>query len=437
MTRHTSQPTDSNRYSRRHVLAAGTLAAAALAGCAETDETADGEASSQQERPAEFVADPPDAVYKPTHREGMVMDPMIEAGDYTLLPHFTYEHTFWLMSGGAEPVEEDPEAPGVHLMFAAIDSETGEQIPLDIISDIIVRQDGEQIDRRDPWPMIAQSMGMHFGDNIPLEFGTYEVEVQLSPINARKTGAFEDRFEESVTATYTLEYDEEIRSQLIDDIEWLPEDEWGEPGALELMDHDGHGDHDHGHDDDGHDDDHADGGHGDDHGHDDAEADDDAGSYSITQLSSHDHDDNGHDDHGHDDDHAHGDHGHPEMDLPPAEEYPGTDLGVYSSGDADFVVRHIEDSRLAEDGDDYLLVSPRTPYNRIPLPDMSLEVEGDLDEELVQTIDDELGHHYGLTTDLEGVESFDIVVDSPPQIARHQGYETAFIEMSAMTVEVE
>lgn len=401
MTQNETSTTDSNRYSRRHVLAAGTAAAVAVAGCTDTNDTAASDATDQSDPNLRTVEDPPDQVYKPTHRESMVMDPMIQAGDYTLLPHFTYEHTFWLMRGGGDPVEEAPEAPGIHLMFAAIDSETGEQIPLDIVSDIEVRQDGEQVDRRDPWPMIAQSMGMHFGDNIPLEFGSYEVEIQLSPINARKTGAFAGRFEESQTATYTFEYDEDTRRELVDGIEWLPEDEWGEPGALELMDHDGHGDHDdHG---DTHDD------HGSHDGHDD------------------DHDDHGHDDHG----------GHPEMDLPPAAEYPGTDLGVYSSGDADFVVRHLEDSRLAENGDDYLLVSPRTPYNRIPLPDMRLSVTGDLDGDLVQTIDDELGHHYGLTADLDGVDSFDIVVGTPPQVARHQGYETAFIEMPAMTVDVE
>jgi len=396
MTQNEDRQSDMNRYGRRQVLTAATVATVAVAGCTGTEETDDTEEAAAGEEPQsepdiEFVENPPDVVYKPTHEEGMVMDPMIEAGDYTLLPHFTYEHTFWLMRGDGDPVEEEPTEPGIHLMFAVVDNETGEQIPLDIVSDMTVRQDGELVERRDPWPMIAQSMGMHFGDNIPLEYGTYEIEVQLDAITDRKTGAFEGRFEEAQTVTYTVEYDEETRQQLIEGIEWLDEDEWGEPGALELMDHDGHG-------------------HGDDHDHD------------------------GHDDHDHDD---HDDHGHPEMDLPPAEAYPGTDLGVHSSGDAEFVVRHIEDSRLAEEGDDYLLVSPRTPYNRIPLADMSLSVTGDIDGELVQTIDDELGHHYGRTVDLDDVEQFDLVVETPPQVARHAGYETAFIKMPAMTVDVD
>ena len=33
-------------------------------------------------------------------------------------------------------------------------------------------------------------------------------------------------------------------------------------------------------------------------------------------------------------------------------------------------------------------------------------------------------------------DSFELVVESPPQVARHQGYETAFIEMPSMSVEV-
>ncbi len=413
-----NEPThpESNRYSRRHVLAASTAAAAAVAGClgdgdGDGDEPDGAEDGAEQPDPGvTTVENPPSRVYKPTHRESMVMDPMIHAdgGDYTLLPHFTYEHTFWLMRGGSdEPVREDPEEPGIHLMVAVLDSVTGEQIPLDIVSEMTIRQDGELVDRRDPWPMIAQSMGFHFGDNIPLEYGTYEVELRLDPIDARKTGAFEGRFEHAQTATYTLEYDEEARIGTIEGIEWLPEDEWGQPGALDLMDHDGHGHDDHG-------------------GHDDHSHDDHGG-----------HDDHSHDDHGGHDGHEHGDHGHPEMDLPPAAEYPGTDLGVHSSGDADFVVRQLEDSRLAENDEDYLLVSPRTPYNRIPLPDMSLSVEGDIGGELVQTLDDELGHHYGLTVDFDDVEQFEIVVETPPQVSRHAGYETAFIDMPPMTVTVD
>jgi len=430
-----------NRFSRRGFLAVSSVATVGVAGClgGEDDDSDDtGEENEDGTAPdvveeddvpgpdPPVVDDPPAAVYKPTHRESMGLLDTVQVGDYLLLPHFTFPHRFWLMRGDDdEPTVADPEDPGLHFMFAFWDAETGNMLPVDITESMTVRQDGNIVDRRDMWPMIAQSMGFHFGDNISLpEEGTYEIEVQLNPIRARKTGAFEGRFEEPVSTEFTFEFDREAQQLATEGVEFLPEEEWGERGALELMDHSGHdhGDHDNGHNDHG-DDSHDHGEHDDEHGHDDH---------------------NGHDDHeDHDGDHDHGEMGHGEMVLPPADEYPGVDLGVHSSGDADFVVRYIEDSRLAEDGDNYLFISPRTPYNRIPLPDMSLSIEGEIMEAMEdekrpqQTLDDELGHHYGMTISLEPGDSFEIVVETPPQVSRHQGYETAFLDMPTMTVEFE
>jgi hypothetical protein len=127
----------------------------------------------------------------------------------------------------------------------------------------------------------------------------------------------------------------------------------------------------------------------------------------------------------------------PPPSLPPASEYPGMDLGVHESGDASFVVRYLDNSRLATGDDGYLVVSPRTPYNRLPLPDMSLSLAlAGEERSLTQTLDDELGMHYGSSVTLSPGEQFDLVVDAPPQIARHRGYETAFLDMPPMTVEV-
>jgi hypothetical protein len=122
--------------------------------------------------------------------------------------------------------------------------------------------------------------------------------------------------------------------------------------------------------------------------------------------------------------------------LQQADAYPGQDLGTPTSGDAAFVVRYLEESRLAEGSSGYLLVSPRTPYNRVPLADMALSVTGSVEGNLVQTLDSEVGHHYGISTDLVSGDTVELVVDSPPQVARHRGYETAFLEMPSMTVEV-
>jgi hypothetical protein len=120
--------------------------------------------------------------------------------------------------------------------------------------------------------------------------------------------------------------------------------------------------------------------------------------------------------------------------LPGPAEYPGQDLGTPTSGDAAFVVRYLAETHLSGDGEGYLLVSPRTPYNSVPLPDMALSVAGAIQGELVQTLDSEVGHHYGIGADLSAGDELELVVDSPPQVARHRGYETAFLEMPPMEV---
>jgi hypothetical protein len=50
------------------------------------------------------------------------------------------------------------------------------------------------------------------------------------------------------------------------------------------------------------------------------------------------------------------------------------------------------------------------------------------DGELKRTLDPNLNYHYGAT--IESVRSGDkltISIDTPPQVARHEGYETAFL----------
>lgn len=412
MTRNDDATFDgSTRLSRRRVLAGSTAGfAAALAGCLGDDGDGDGsDADGGSPSPPETtdsdsvpqqpqVTDPPEAVYLPTHRESMVhLDP-IEAGPYTVGPMLTYPHTFWLVTGSS--VEEvRPEGQGVHLMFSVWDTETEAVLPVDVGAQMRLLREGEVVDTRSPWPMISQTMGFHFGDNVPLgELGTYTVEVDLTPITARRTGEFAERFESRQSATFEFEFDQVFQREVVGGVEFLDESEWGEPGALEPM-----------------------GGTGEDADGESAQDTHEGGS------------DMGEDEGGSDMD-GHGDHEIPFSALPPADAYPGRSLGEPSSGDATFVVRHLTDTHLSDDG--YLLVSPRTPYNRVPLADMALSVSGALEGELVQTLDSEVGHHYGLAGSLSPGDTVELRVESPPQVARHQGYETAFLDMPAMSVEV-
>ena len=375
------------RFSRRRFLTAKAAAAMALAGCAGGPSTGNEESSTPEAADAENVPqrprveDPPNAVYVPTHRAGMVHLSAVEAGSYTVSPMISSPHRFWLVTG-AETEEVVPTAPGVHLMFTVWDAESQRVLPVDAGAQIRVSRDGELVDQRAPWPMISQTMGFHFGDNVPLTAdGTYTVEVDLNPIGVERTGSFNGWFEDAATATFEFEYNDDVRRQLIDGTRYLEEERWGEPGALEPMmrNHSGGG-----------------GEHN--------------GEMSGSSM--------------------------PFSALPRADSYPGRSLGTPESGGAAFVIRYVESSRFVEEGG-YLIVSPRTPHNRVPLPDMALSMSGAGREplELTQTLDDEIGLHYGAAVDLSSGDEFQVTVETPPQVARHVGYETAFIDMEPITVE--
>jgi len=161
-----------------------------------------------------------------------------------------------------------------------------------------------------------------------------------------------------------------------------------------------------------------------------------------------DHDHGDHEDHGDHGDHDHGDHdnheiGHPPLSRgPPIDDLPGDVLGTEQSADADITAICTDDDRFTNE-DEYLAVCPRTPHNDVILPFMSLSVTvdregGDTDElSLSETLDDEFGHHYGTTVaDLDTGDELTVSIDTPPQVSRHDGYETAFFEFEDVSYTV-
>jgi len=426
--------------SRRRFIRTGVVTggAVALAGCAgpedeqpdEDTETETAVEAGQPELPV--VEDPPDVVYLPTHFEAMRHLDSVETGDFELVPMVTYPHQFWNVTGDEVQVAE-PDGDDVHLMVTVRDPETGMVLPADTGLEITVGREGDATESHVPWPMISQEMGFHIGDNIPLgEDGTYEIEVSVGSIDAERTGEFAGRFEEAATGSFTFEFDQAFRDEVVDGIEYLDEEYWGDPGALGPMGHDHH-DHGEHHHDDEHDD----------HHHHDDEHDD-----------HHHHDDEHGDEHHHDEGVDHGGFGtyHRESEtteLPPANELPGELLGEPQSGDAVIAATVLDaESRFVDDDDDsyYLAVSPRTPYNRGMLPmmtiDATIERDGDdepvIETQLTDTLDHELGYHYALETDdLQSGDALTLSFPSPPQVSRHAGYETAFLEMDPVEFTVE
>lgn len=135
----------------------------------------------------------------------------------------------------------------------------------------------------------------------------------------------------------------------------------------------------------------------------------------------------------------------PDPTAPDKTELPGRVLNEGQSGDATILTGLVEgDSRFGDDAGPYLYVSPRTPYNRIPLPRMGLKAtiersgETIFEEQLHAALDPELGPFYGVAVeDIRRGDSLTIAVETPPQLARHDGYETAFIEMDPIEFVVE
>jgi len=350
---------------RRYLAGLGAAGATALTGCGGLLET-------QPVGQPSVLEDRPDAVYVPTHVEGMEMIGAASAGRLQLALAYSYPHRFWTMDGNRTNRVDFQEDDSVHLMLTAWDEETGTAIPSSTAR-LTIRADGDVVDDRTAWPMLSQNMGFHYGDNVPLAGdGTYEVEVAFGPVDARRTGAFRDAFGEQVTHTFAFEYSQEVR----DEIRFAVLDErQGERDALRPMD--------------------------------------------VERM--------------------------PIDQLPAGGDLPGTPLSRGSVGDATVVATLLES---APEGVEttatghYLAVSPRTPYNRYPIPFVSISAEVDSGGgeryagPLATTIDPQLGYHHGRV--IEGMTTDDdvtVTIENAAGVARHEGYETAFLESGSTELE--
>jgi hypothetical protein len=113
------------------------------------------------------------------------------------------------------------------------------------------------------------------------------------------------------------------------------------------------------------------------------------------------------------------------------ESLPGTPLGTGSLDDAQFRAARVADSRLG--GDPYLAVVAETPFNRFVLPRMGLSArvgtgDGAAETDLRPALDPALGFHYGASVPgLTADSDVSVTVETPSVVARHEGYETAFL----------
>jgi hypothetical protein len=298
----------------------------------------------------------------------MKMPGMTDRGGYKCALTYSFPHRFWLMKPNGITKVDIKSKDSIHLMPVVWDAQTG-IIPPDINPQVTITQNGESVDQFAPWPMLSQPMGFHFGDNAQLNGnGTYTVEVSIGGPSTRRTGSLA---ENQGNASFTFEF--EFSQSTLNGISVtdLSDDKQGTKGAVDVM--------------------------------------------NMEML--------------------------PSSQVPKSDTLPGDVRGMATSGDAKFVVTVLEDaSRFGGDEDQvYLAVSPRTPYNRIMLPMMSLSgtlTRGEssvFDGILQATIDPEIHYHYGaIVPEIQSGDELTITVDASPQTARHEGYETAFVDMPSI-----
>jgi hypothetical protein len=342
----------------------------------------------------------PEAVYYPSHIEGMKMAGMASTNTnsnsgegeqnrlinntnnstsrqqtsgagYKCALTYSYPHRFWTVTGNRTEKVTIEDNDSMHLMVSVWDPETG-IYPMDTNPTITVSKSGDSVTTVSPWTMLSQNMGFHTGDNVSLPgAGKYSVTVDVPPTSARRTGAFEGRFSNQQSFEFSLTFDPQEMSDIM--FERLDE-RAGTRGAVEPME--------------------------------------------MQKL--------------------------PLALVPETSALPGRSLGTVRTGDAVFVVRALNDaSRFGAAGGTYLAVSARTPHNRYVLPAMSLSArvvrggETVVDGPLQATLDPELNYHYGTTVEsIETGDEITLAVDAPPQVARHEGYETAFLDMPSKTLTI-
>jgi hypothetical protein len=354
---------------RRDYLAGlGLASVSGVAGCAGLVET-----RSVASAPP-VLEDRPDAVYFPTHVEGMEMVGTGESedGEYAFGLTYSYPHRFWNVNGRDVRRTDIEDGDDVHLMASVWDPRSRTVLPEAGLSLEIVRE-GDLVSQEVIYPMLSQPMGFHYGANFGLDGdGTYTVTVSVGGVSTRKTGAFAGRFGEPGSADVAFDYSRSARDGI--PFENTP-DRAGSPAAVEPM-----------------------------------------GMETPNSV------------------------------APAESELPGRVLGTGTTGDAVLVVGRLDaPPEGVEGGGPYLYVSARTPYNRMVVPAMAMTGTLDrgngaaFDGELVRTLDPELGYHYGAALGGTAVEpgsgdTLILEIPTPPQVARHEGYETAFLEMPPVEV---
>lgn len=366
---------------RRDYLAAlSAVTSGALAGCAGGDGGGGGGDSGTPEPATDehdhteeaALEDAPDGVYVPDHATAMTMEGMQRDGDFQFSAMLSAPEVFYFVEGAEVVPSELLDGFNVHMMASVWDPETETTLAETGLSVEVLDADGATVTQEVIYPMLSQRMGFHYASNLVLPGpGEYTVRVSVGGVKIGRTRGFVGRFGDPASVDIPMSFTESKREQFT---ETEPE-RAGQAGALSPM-----------------------------------------------RMGM-----------------------RPTGSLPAPEELSGTVLGQATTDDARLVGGVVTDTALGGDRP-YLYVSPRTPYNRFPLPSMAIgtAVEGAGDGEsrqLSRQLDPQLGYHYGAAVPdaaaqslVAGEADLRVTPSLPPQVTRHAGYQTAFIEMDVVSI---
>ncbi|WP_411969053.1 iron transporter [Haloferax sp. YSSS75] len=319
-----------------------------------------------------LVENRPDAVYLPALTEGMKMYGKTTVGPYGVALSYSYPHRFWSVAGTELQKTVVEADDSLHLMASLWDTETGTVLPFDAGVSIEILRDGSLVSEEVAYPMLSQQMGMHYGSNYALD-GEGDYRARVTVGGTSLHRT--GSFAGRFETAETAVFDFTFETDELYDVELKRlGDEAGTRGAVPAM-----------------------------------------------QMM-----------------------GMPTGKAPEIDSLPGRHLGRQTSGDARFDAFLVDDGSRFDAEASYLGVVARTPHNEFVLPMMGIRgtVERDgstlLDgDRLRRTLDSDVGYHYGVgVQSLESGDTVTLTVDVPPQVARHDGYETAFLSFDPMQFEV-
>ena len=350
---------------RRQLLAslgaAGTLAIAGCSAASDSPSTTTTDTTTTT-KPGH------DGVYVPSETAPMEMIGMQKAGRLVVSLSYTHPHEFFVVTGTRTSKTTVQSADTMHLMAMVHDAKTGAVAP-QVEPTITVSKDGTKVVSNQPWPMLSQPMGFHFGDNVTASgAATYQFDVSVNAAKSVLPADLADVFTEQ-TVTFETEFDPAAAG----DIEHGETgDEGSTEGALAPMD---------------------------------------MGKTSIPQQPAYDN-----------------------LPVETTDPQYTDDLGVA-------VAAHDAPPDLGfDDGENALIAATQTRYNRYLAGFMGVTATVTRDGtevfsgDLSSAVDGDLGHYYGAgTPPLESGDDVELEFTTPPQGARHVGYETAFLDLEPQT----